>query len=121
MFLSWLLQFVCTTFLPWIVHSLLSTVMMVVFHTVQPGVLTLVSPTINNWLQTVVSFIEDNKVPLHEKANTITAQAAAIIGEMKHRNIIPQLNLLHLPWKFTDMEATIFATELSQCIAANLM
>ncbi|KAJ7813424.1 hypothetical protein B0H14DRAFT_2853877 [Mycena olivaceomarginata] len=95
--------------------------MMVVFHAVQPEVLTLVSPTVKDWIQTVASFIEDNKVPLHEKANTITAQVAAIVGEMKHRNIIPQLNLRLLPWEFPDEEATIFATELSQSILANLM
>ncbi|KAJ7842271.1 hypothetical protein B0H14DRAFT_2781477 [Mycena olivaceomarginata] len=96
-----------------------AVLMMVVFHAVQPDVLT--SPTAKNWIQTVASFIEDNKVPLHEKANTITAQVAAIVGEMKHRNIIPQLNPRHLPWEFPDKEATIFATELSQSIVANLM
>jgi hypothetical protein len=69
----------------------------------------------------VASFIEDNKVPLHKKANTITAQVAAIVGEMKHRNIIPRLNLLHLTWEFPDRKATILATELSQSIVANLM
>ncbi|KAJ7318709.1 hypothetical protein DFH08DRAFT_891774 [Mycena albidolilacea] len=93
----------------------------VVFHAVQPDVLTLVSPTAKDWMQTVASFIEDNKVPLHKKANTITAQVAATIGEMKHRNIIPRLNLQHLPWEFPDKEARIFATELSQSIVANLM
>ncbi|KAJ7690431.1 hypothetical protein B0H14DRAFT_2651347 [Mycena olivaceomarginata] len=66
-------------------------------------------------------FHEDNKVPLHKKANTITAQVAAIVEEMKHRNIVPRLNLRHLPWKFPDREATILATELSQSIMANLM
>ncbi|KAJ7689091.1 hypothetical protein B0H14DRAFT_3051396 [Mycena olivaceomarginata] len=98
-----------------------AVLMMVVFHAVQPSVLTLASPTAKDWIQTVASFIEDNKVPLHEKANTIIAQVAAIVGEMKHRNIIPQLNLLHLPWYFPDKKATIFATELSQSIVANLM
>ncbi|KAJ7784043.1 hypothetical protein B0H14DRAFT_2959301 [Mycena olivaceomarginata] len=98
-----------------------AVLMMVVFHAVQPSVLTLVSPTAKDWIQTVVSFVEDNKVPLHEKANTITAQVAAIVGQMKHRNIIPRLNLQHLPWEFPDKEATIFATELSQSIATNLM
>jgi hypothetical protein len=102
-------------------YYLLFTVMMVVFHAVQPGVLTLVSSTAKDWIQTVASFIEDNKVPLHEKANTITAQVAVIVEEMKHRNIIAWLNLRHLPWEFPDMEATIFATELSQSIVANLM
>jgi hypothetical protein len=101
-------------------YYLLFTVMMVVFHAVQPAVLTLASSP-KDWIQTVASFIEDNKVPLHEKANTITAQVAAIVGEMKHRNIIPRLNLRHLPWKFPDREATILANELSQCIVANLM
>ncbi|KAJ7801259.1 hypothetical protein B0H14DRAFT_2615537 [Mycena olivaceomarginata] len=37
----------------------------------QPDVLTLVSPTVKDWIQTVASFIEDNKVPLHEKAKTL--------------------------------------------------
>ncbi|KAJ7721916.1 hypothetical protein B0H14DRAFT_3006869, partial [Mycena olivaceomarginata] len=98
-----------------------AVLMMVVFHAVQPGVLTLVSPTAKDWIQTVASFIEDNKVPLNEKANTITTQVEALIGAMKHRNIIPQLNPRHLPWKFSDDEATIFATELSQFIVANPM
>ncbi|KAJ7708486.1 hypothetical protein B0H14DRAFT_2646621 [Mycena olivaceomarginata] len=87
----------------------------------QPGVLTLASSTAKDWILTVASFLEDNKVLLHEKANTITAQVAAIVGKMKHRNIIPRLNLRHLPWKFSDREATILATELSQSIVANLM
>jgi hypothetical protein len=95
--------------------------MIVVFHAVQPAVLTLASSTAKDWLQTVASFMEDNKVPMHEKANTIAAQVEALIGAMKHRNIIPQLNPRHLPWKFSDKEATIFATELSQFIVANLM
>ncbi|KAJ7318719.1 hypothetical protein DFH08DRAFT_819618 [Mycena albidolilacea] len=95
--------------------------MMVVFHAVQPDVLTLVAPTVKDWIQTVASFIEDNKVPLCRKADIITAQVAAIVEEMKHRNIIPQLNLQHLTWDFPDEEATIFATELSQSIMANLM
>ena len=69
----------------------------------------------------MASFIEDKKVPLQEKANTITAQVAAIVGAMKHRNIIPSLNFLHRPWKFSDKEAITFATELSQAIQANLM
>ncbi|KAJ7902632.1 hypothetical protein B0H14DRAFT_2666885 [Mycena olivaceomarginata] len=99
----------------------ITVLMMVIFHAVQPGVLTLASPTAKNWIPVVASFIEYNKVPLHKKANTITAQVAVIVGEMKHRNIIPQLNLLHLPWKFRDREATILATELSQSIVANLM
>ncbi|KAJ7755402.1 hypothetical protein B0H14DRAFT_415334 [Mycena olivaceomarginata] len=98
-----------------------AVLMMVVFYAVQPDVLTLVSPTVNNWIQTVTSFIEDNKVPLHEKANTITAQVAAIVGEMRRRSIVPQLDFRHPPWGFADEEATIFATELSQCIAVNLM
>jgi hypothetical protein len=72
-------------------------------------------------MQTVASFIEDNKVPLHEKANTIATQVAAIVEEMKHRNIIPELDLRDLPWEFPDKEATIFATELSQSILANLI
>jgi hypothetical protein len=95
--------------------------MMVVFHAVQPDVLTLVSPTVKDWIQTVASFIEDNKVPLHEKANTITAQVAAIVGEMRRRSIIPRLDFRRPPWEFADEEATIFATALSQCIAVNLM
>ncbi|KAJ7820360.1 hypothetical protein B0H14DRAFT_2834126 [Mycena olivaceomarginata] len=98
-----------------------AVLMMVVFHAVQPAVLTLVSSTAKDWIQTVASFIEDNKVSLQEKANTITAQVAAVVGVMKHRNIIPQLNPQHLPWEFSGEEATIFATELSQCIVANLM
>ncbi|KAJ7856112.1 hypothetical protein B0H14DRAFT_2753488 [Mycena olivaceomarginata] len=98
-----------------------AVLMMVVFHAVQPAVLTLVSSTAKDWIQTVASFIEDNKVPLQEKANTITAQVAAVVGAMKHRNIIPQLNPQHLPWEFSDEEATVFATELSQFIVANLM
>jgi hypothetical protein len=102
-------------------YYFLFAVMLVVFHAVQPGVLTLVSPTAKDWIQAVASFIEDNKVPLHEKANTITAQVAAIVGEMKHRNIIPRSILQHLPWEFPDKEATIFATELSQSVEANLI
>ncbi|KAJ7282414.1 hypothetical protein C8J57DRAFT_1295352 [Mycena rebaudengoi] len=104
------------------VHVLtVAVVMMVVFHAVHTGILTLPSPTITDWLETVASFIEDNRVPLYKKVNTITAQVAAIVGAMKHRNIITQLNPLHLPWKFSDLEGTIFATELSQLIEANLM
>ncbi|KAJ7250567.1 hypothetical protein C8J57DRAFT_1520979 [Mycena rebaudengoi] len=104
------------------VHILtVAVVMMVVFHAVHTGILTLPSPTPINWIETVASFIEDNKAPLHEKVNTINAQVAAIVGEMKHKNIVPRLNLRHLPWKFSDKEATIFATELSQSIEANLM
>jgi hypothetical protein len=95
--------------------------MMVVLHAVHTGVLTLQSPTITDWTETVVSFIEDNKLPLQEKVNTITAQVAAIVRQMKHRDIIPQLNPQYLPWKFSDIEATIFATELFQSIEANLM
>ncbi|KAJ7801252.1 hypothetical protein B0H14DRAFT_2896581 [Mycena olivaceomarginata] len=98
-----------------------AVLMMVVFHAVQPGVLALASPSPKDWRQTVASFIEHNKVPLQEKANTITTQVAAVVGAMKHRNIIPQLNPQHLPWEFSDEEATIFATELSQFIVANLM
>ncbi|KAJ7253195.1 hypothetical protein C8J57DRAFT_1349098 [Mycena rebaudengoi] len=104
------------------VHVLtVAVVMMVVFHAVHTGILTLPRPARTNWIETVASFIKDNKVPLYEKVNTITAQVAAIVGEMKHRNIIPRLNPLHLPWKFSDKKATIFATELSQSIEANLM
>jgi hypothetical protein len=95
--------------------------MMTVFHAVHTNVLTLVSPTAKDWMQTMASFVEDNKVPLHENINTITAQVVAIVGEMKHRNIIPRVSLQHLPWKFSDEEATIFATELSQSVEANLM
>jgi hypothetical protein len=102
-------------------YYLFFTVMMVVFHAVQPAVLTLASSTPKYWIQTVASFIEDNKVPLQEKANTITVQVAAVVGAMKHRNIIPQLNPQHLPWEFSDEEAIILATELSQFIVANLM
>ncbi|KAJ6530096.1 hypothetical protein B0H19DRAFT_1273766 [Mycena capillaripes] len=98
-----------------------AVVMMVVLHAVRTGILTTVYPNIPDWLQAIASFIEDNQVCLQEKANTITAQVAVIVGEMKHRNIIPPLNLLHLPWKFSEMEAKIFATELSQSIEANLM
>ncbi|KAJ6572315.1 hypothetical protein B0H19DRAFT_1256206 [Mycena capillaripes] len=104
------------------VHGLtVAVVMMVVFHAVHTSVLTLVSPTTMDWMQAVASFIEDNKVPLHEKANTILAHVAATVGEMKHRSIIPQLNPQHLPWEFSDMDATTFATELSQSIKGNLM
>jgi hypothetical protein len=91
--------------------------MMVAIHAVHTGVLTLPSPTATDWTQIVASFIQANKVPPHEKVNTITVQVAAIVGKMKHRNINP----CHLPWKFSDMEGTIFATELSQSIEANLM
>ncbi|KAJ7217463.1 hypothetical protein C8J57DRAFT_1395739 [Mycena rebaudengoi] len=102
------------------VHVLtVAVVMMVVFHAVHTGILTLPSPTRTDWMETVASFIKDNRMPLYEKVNTITPQVAAIVGEMKHRNII--LNRLHLLWRFSDKEATIFATELSQLIEANLM
>ncbi|KAJ6569253.1 hypothetical protein B0H19DRAFT_1256901 [Mycena capillaripes] len=104
------------------VHILtVAVVMIVVFHAVHASILTLVSPTIKDWTQSMATFIEDNKVPLHEKVNTITTQVAAIVGEMKYRKIIPRLNLRHLLWKFSDMEATIFATELSQSVKGNLM
>ncbi|KAJ7282255.1 hypothetical protein C8J57DRAFT_1710478 [Mycena rebaudengoi] len=104
------------------VHVLtVAVVMMVVFHAVHTGILTLPSPTPADWIETVASFIEDNKVLLHEKVNTITAQVAAIVGQMKHRNIIPRLNPQHLPWKFSELEGTTFATELFQFIEANLM
>jgi hypothetical protein len=103
------------------IYCLLFTVMMVVFHAVHTGVLTLPSPTDTDWIETVASFIEDNKLPLYEKVKSITAQVAAIVGKMKHRDIIPPLNLRHLPWQFSDKEGTIFATELSQSIEANLM
>ncbi|KAF7360924.1 hypothetical protein MSAN_01122300 [Mycena sanguinolenta] len=104
------------------IHVLaVAILIMVVFHSVQASVLTLVSHITADWIQTVTSFIVNNKVPLQEKAITITAQVAAIIGEMKHRNIIPLQNLQHLPWEFLDEDATTFATELSQCIKANLM
>ncbi|KAJ6454330.1 hypothetical protein C8R45DRAFT_1037826 [Mycena sanguinolenta] len=99
----------------------IAVLLIIVFHAVHRSVLTSVSHTTADWIQTVASFIEDNKVPLHEKANNITAQIAAIVGEMKHRNIIPSLNLHYLPWKLSDKEATTFATELSQAIQANLM
>lgn len=95
--------------------------MMVVFHKVHTGVLTLSSPTTMDWMGTLGSFIEDNTFPLHKKINTITAQVAAIVAQMKHRNIIPQLSIRHLPWSFSDQEGTIFATKLSQSIEANLM
>jgi hypothetical protein len=95
--------------------------MMVVFHAVHKDILTLPSPTATDWIETVASFIEDNKVPLNEKVNTITAPVVAIVGQMKHRDIIPWLNLRHLPWKFSEQEGTIFATALSQLIEANLM
>ncbi|KAJ6447813.1 hypothetical protein C8R45DRAFT_1047213 [Mycena sanguinolenta] len=98
-----------------------AVLLMVVFHAVHTSILTVVSHTTADWIQTVASFIEDNKVPLHEKANNITAQVSAIIGEMKHRNIIPSLNLLHRPWKLSDKQAETFATELSEAIQANLM
>ncbi|KAJ7721226.1 hypothetical protein B0H14DRAFT_587251 [Mycena olivaceomarginata] len=119
----WFLHyFICLPQNPPMFLSLaVAVLMMVVFHAVQPAVLTLVSSTAKDWIQTVASFIDDNKVPLHKKANTITAQVAAIVGDMKHRNIIPRLNLQHLPWKFPDREAAILATELSQSIVANLM
>ncbi|KAF7360934.1 hypothetical protein MSAN_01123400 [Mycena sanguinolenta] len=98
-----------------------AVLIMVVFHAVHTRVLTLVTHTTTDWIQTMVSFLEDNKVPLQEKANTIAAQVAAIVQEMKHQNVIPSLNLRHLPWNFSDKEATTFATQLYKCIAANLM
>ncbi|KAJ7282404.1 hypothetical protein C8J57DRAFT_1295305 [Mycena rebaudengoi] len=104
------------------VHVLtVAVVMMLVFHAVHTGILTLPSPICTDWIETVASFIKDNRVPLYEKINTITAQVAAIVEEMEQRNIIPWLNPLHLPWKFSDLEGIIFATELSQLIEANLM
>ncbi|KAJ7709406.1 hypothetical protein B0H16DRAFT_648483 [Mycena metata] len=102
-------------------YCLLFIVMMTVFHAVHTSVLTLASPTTTDWILTMASFVKDNKEPLHEKVNAITAPMAAIVGEMKHRNIIPRLNLPHLPWKFSDKEATFFATKLSESIEANLM
>ncbi|KAJ6454318.1 hypothetical protein C8R45DRAFT_1037782 [Mycena sanguinolenta] len=98
-----------------------AVLLMVVFHAVHTSVLTVVSHTTADWIQTVASFIEDNKASLHEKANNITAQIAAIVGEMKHRTIILPLDRPHLPWYFLDEQATAFATELSQAIQANLM
>ncbi|KAJ6453987.1 hypothetical protein C8R45DRAFT_1038627 [Mycena sanguinolenta] len=98
-----------------------AVLLIIVFHAVHTSVLNGLAPDTADWMQTVASFIEDNKVPLHEKANNITAQVAAIVGEMKHSNIIPPLNLLHRPWKLSDKQAETFATELSQAIQTNLM
>ncbi|KAF7360921.1 hypothetical protein MSAN_01122000 [Mycena sanguinolenta] len=101
------------------VHVLSVTVLtMVVFHAVHTSVLTSASHTTQKWIPAVTSFIEDNKLPLQEKANTIAPQVAAIVGRMKKRSLIP---LLNLSWDFSEKEATTFATELSQCIEANLM
>jgi precorrin isomerase len=93
-------------------------VFIVVLHAVHTGVLTLPTITTADWIGPLTSFIEDNKILLHEKVNIITAQVTAIVGKMQHRNIIQRL--VHLPWKFSAMEATIFATELSQSIEPNL-
>jgi hypothetical protein len=94
-------------------------VSIVVLHAVHTGVLTLPTATTADWTGPLASFIEDNKILMHEKVNIITAQVTAIVGKIEHRNIIPQL--VHLPWKFSPMEATIFVTELSQSIKTNLM
>ncbi|KAJ7714027.1 hypothetical protein B0H14DRAFT_3015452, partial [Mycena olivaceomarginata] len=101
------------------VHILtVAVVFIVALHAVHPDVLTLPTATTADWIGPLTSFIEDNKILLHEKVNTITAHVTAIVGKMKHRNVVPRL--VHLPWKFSAVEATIFATEPSQSIEPNL-
>ncbi|KAF7360912.1 hypothetical protein MSAN_01121100 [Mycena sanguinolenta] len=104
------------------VHVLAIVVLIqVVFHAVHARVLALASHTTTDWIQTVASFIKDNKVSLQEKAETIAAQVAAIIQEMTHRDVIPSWNPQHDPWRFSEENVTTLATELSQCVKANLM
>jgi len=93
---------------------------MVLIHAVHTQVLSSISPIQPNWSSAISSFLENHQKLVQEKVCILTSQVAAIVGEIKDRNILTKYKII-TTWKFSDKEAEMFAVKFSKCVDDNLM
>ncbi|KAJ7438516.1 hypothetical protein B0H11DRAFT_2293799 [Mycena galericulata] len=76
------------------------------------------APTSEYWVSAISSFLKAHDKHIQEWVHNISLQIGAIVDEMKHKDIISQLNIGRA-WRFSEKNAQIFAKKLEQCIEAN--
>ena len=67
-----------------------------------------------DWVLAISQVLINEHDIVQDKVSVIGAEVAVIVGEIENRKIVGK-------WRFSEMEANIFACKLNKCVKDNLM